>query len=383
MPVLPPLALYIHIPWCIRKCPYCDFNSHRAGADLPETDYVAVLLRDLDTELSGVEGRTVDTLFIGGGTPSLMAAETIDALLAGVRARIPVSADAEITLEANPGAADQARFEGYRQAGVNRLSIGIQSFDDAMLQRLGRVHDRPAALAAVAAARAAGFSNLNLDLMFGLPGQTLAGAMEDMTTALQLEPTHLSFYQLTLEPNTAFYKYPPALPDPDAAWAIQQQGQTLLAGAGFRQYEVSAWCRDDALCRHNLNYWQFGDYIGIGAGAHGKITFVDDGFRVIRTARIKHPDHYLAKTPGSPASGTRLPVPAAELPFEFLMNAWRLREGFDCTLFEARTGQPLASVESRLDGCIRAGLIEHHGDNLRCTAHGFNFLDTVLQRFLP
>lgn len=268
----PPLSLYVHIPWCARKCPYCDFNSHAADRAVPERAYVDALLRDLEDELPGVGSRPIATLFIGGGTPSLFSAEAIARLLEGIRARVALAGDAEITLEANPGSADQDRFRGFRQAGVNRLSIGVQSFAPEKLRRLGRIHDREQALKAVAAARAAGFDNINLDLMFGLPEQTVTAALDDLATAIALGPKHLSFYQLTVEPNTRFYKDPPRLPDEDTVEAMQRACQALLARQGYRRYEVSAYAQTDFRCRHNLNYWQFGDYLGIGAGAHGKLT---------------------------------------------------------------------------------------------------------------
>ena len=286
----PPLSLYIHIPWCIRKCPYCDFNSHRAEADLPERGYITARLDDLDVDRAGVQGRRIETIFLGGGTPSLFSAEAISQLLEGVRQRVVLAADAEITLEANPGTAEAGKFRGFRQAGVNRLSLGLQSFNDAQLQRLGRIHGRAEALRAVELARAAGIDNLNLDLMFGLPGQTAEEGLADIRTAIDLQPEHVSYYQLALEPNTVFHKYPPRLPEDEAIWSIQQAGQAMLAEQGYRQYEVSAYARPGRRCRHNLNYWHFGDYLGIGAGAHGKITRMHTG-EIIRTAKIRHPQH--------------------------------------------------------------------------------------------
>lgn len=378
---LPSLSLYIHIPWCVRKCPYCDFNSHRAEGVLPELDYVAALLSDLDGELPGTGGRAIETIFIGGGTPSLMSAEAMALLLDGVRARADIAATAEITLEANPGTAECGRFLGFRQAGVNRLSLGIQSFEDDHLRRLGRIHGREEALRAVGMARAAGFDNLNLDLMFGLPGQTSTQAQADLRTAIALRPAHVSFYQLTLEPNTVFHKYPPTLPAEETTWEIQQACQTLLAEQGYRQYEVSAYARDGARCRHNLNYWQFGDYLGIGAGAHGKITDPDTG-TVIRTVKIRHPRHYLEAMDEPARRGSRTVVPPGDLRFEFLMNALRLREGFAERLLTQRTGLPYRVLEPELSRCIDGGLLELCDGRIRCTPTGFNFLDTVLQRFL-
>lgn len=377
----PPLGLYIHIPWCVRKCPYCDFNSHQAEATLPEMEYVAALLRDLEGELPGVAGREIDTIFIGGGTPSLFSTEAITGLLQGIRERVPMAGTAEVTLEANPGTVESGKFRGFRQAGVNRLSIGAQSFDPAQLQCLGRIHGREEAIAAADMAREAGFENLNLDLMFGLPGQTVEQALADIRTALSLRPSHLSFYQLTLEPNTLFHKYPPILPEDEVAWNIQQSCQALLAEQGYRQYEVSAYAREGARCRHNLNYWRFGDYIGIGAGAHGKITDMQRA-TIIRTARIKHPRHYLEAAGQPERQGMRRAVAPSERRFEFLMNALRLREGFHAGLFHERTGLPSAALEPEMSRCIDAGLLEQCDGHFRCTPTGFNFLDTVLQRFL-
>jgi oxygen-independent coproporphyrinogen-3 oxidase len=377
----PPLGLYLHIPWCVRKCPYCDFNSHAAGEALPERAYVAALLTDLEQALAAVVGRTVETLFIGGGTPSLFSAEAIAALLDGVRSCLTVAPDAEITLEANPGTAESGKFRGFREAGVNRLSIGVQSFDAGHLQRLGRIHGREEALRAAVLAREAGFDNFNLDLMFGLPDQTREQALADVRTAIALGPTHLSFYQLTLEPNTLFHKYPPRLPEDDAIWAIQRDCQALLAEQGYHQYEVSAYAREGRGCRHNLNYWRFGDYLGIGAGAHGKLTDLKTG-TVTRTWKIKHPAHYLDATGQPERRGGRAEVGRDELPFEFLMNALRLREGFPEALFAERTGLPLEVLEPELAACVDEGLLAREGGVIRCTETGYNFLDNVLQRFL-
>jgi putative oxygen-independent coproporphyrinogen III oxidase len=375
-----PLSLYIHVPWCVRKCPYCDFNSHAAESTLPERDYVAALLADLDGEAAAVRGRTVETIFIGGGTPSLFSPEAIAALLAGVRVRVAVAGDAEITLEANPGTAESGKFLGFRAAGVNRLSIGVQSFESAHLSRLGRIHGREEALKAADMAQAAGFRNFNLDLMFGLPDQTPAQALADVRTAIGLEPAHISFYQLTLEPNTVFHKYPPRLPEDDRIWAMQQDCQALLAERGYLQYEVSAYAREGFRCRHNLNYWRFGDYLGIGAGAHGKLT--DAAGTVTRTFKIKHPRHYLEARGRPERQGGREVVTVADLPFEFLMNHLRLREGFAEPAFAERTGLPLETLEPELSECLADGWLERREGRIRCTATGFDFLDNVLQRFL-
>ncbi|MEW6039054.1 MAG: radical SAM family heme chaperone HemW [Pseudomonadota bacterium] len=373
----PPLGLYIHVPWCVRKCPYCDFNSHRAEGTLPERDYIAALLNDLARDVRRVAGRCVESVFIGGGTPSLLSPEAVGLLLDGVRARTALAADAEITLEANPGTAESAKFKGFRAAGVNRLSIGVQSFDDARLTALGRMHDGRAAIEAAAMAREAGFANFNLDLMFGLPGQTTAQAKRDMATAIAQRPTHISYYQLTLEPNTLFHRFPPALPDADAAWDIQQAGQALLAEAGYRQYEVSAYARDGFRCRHNVNYWRFGDYLGLGAGAHGKITDPASG-RITRLWKTRHPAQYLDTL----SLGGEHAVSPENLPFEFLMNHLRLREGFELGDFTEATGLEPSALEPALSECLSEGLLERAGSLIRCTDTGWNFLDDVLQRFL-
>jgi putative oxygen-independent coproporphyrinogen III oxidase len=378
---MPPLSLYIHIPWCVRKCPYCDFNSHAAVEAAPERAYVAALLDDLDRELAAAQNRRLETIFIGGGTPSLFSAEAIAALLDGIRQRADLAPDAEITLEANPGTAESGKFRGFREAGVNRLSIGAQSFGAEQLKALGRIHGPEEAVQAARLARAAGFDNFNLDLMFGLPGQGIPEVLADLRAALALEPTHLSFYQLTLEPNTVFHKHPPPLPDPDATWDIQQAGQALLAEHGYAQYEVSAYAQPGRRCRHNLNYWRFGDYLGIGAGAHGKLTDPETG-HIARTWKIKHPQHYLDARHDPARQGGREHVAPDALPFEFLMNALRLREGYPEALFAERTGLDPARLEPELGACVADGLLEHHGGNVRCTATGYNFLDNVLQRFL-
>jgi oxygen-independent coproporphyrinogen-3 oxidase len=378
----PPLGLYVHVPWCVRKCPYCDFNSHRANGVVPERDYIAALLRDLDQEIPRIADRPIASVFLGGGTPSLLSADAIRTLLDGIRARVRLTPDAEITLEANPGTAESAKFEGFRRAGVNRLSLGVQSFDDAKLRALGRIHDRRAAVEAVRVARAAGFDNCNLDLMFGLPGQTVADVLHDLQTAIGLRPSHISFYQLTLEPNTWFHRFPPALPTEDEVWEMQLAGQSLLREGGFQQYEVSAYARPDHRCRHNLNYWRFGDYLGIGAGAHGKLTDPDSGV-VTRTWKVKHPARYLEAAGQPKALGDVCRVETGQLPFEFLMNQLRLRDGFTFRDFTDRTGLPRSALEPTLSECLAEGLLEMSGDRIRCSDTGWNFLDDVLQRFLP
>ena len=376
-----PLALYVHIPWCVRKCPYCDFNSHEARGPLPERAYVDALLVDLEQDLPRVWGRRMESVFIGGGTPSLLSAEALDRLLSGLRARLPLRPDLEITLEANPGAVEQGRFAEFRSAGVNRLSIGVQSFNNDHLHTLGRIHDRRAAFAAAEAAHAAGLDNFNLDLMFGLPGQTVAQALADVANAIALQPAHVSYYQLTLEPNTLFYQSPPTLPDEDLIDAIQERAQAELARQGYARYEVSAYARENRRCRHNLNYWEFGDYLGIGAGAHGKLTDPAAG-RIHRLWKLKHPQDYLAQA-GTPAGlGGDAPIRETDLPVEFLMNALRLVEGTPATLFEERTGLPLAALEPALSRVRARGLMETDSARLQPTATGLRFLNDLLQEFM-
>lgn len=376
----PPLGLYVHIPWCVRRCPYCDFNSHHAMEVLPERRYVAALLADLELEPAAFDARPVQTVFIGGGTPSLFSVGAIADLLEGVARRIPLAEDAEITLEANPDTAEAGKFAGFRAAGVNRLSIGIQSFHDRHLAALGRIHDRREALAAVEMARTAGFANFNLDLMFGLPGQSAEEAAADVRAAIALEPAQISYYQLTLEPGTPFAKHPPALPEDGQLWGIQHTGQALLAEAGYRQYEVSAYARDGFQCRHNRNYWEFGDYLGIGAGAHGKLTQADGVIQ--RRWKLRQPAAYLEKAGTAQALAGSETVAEAQQPLEFLMNALRLREGFAEKLFCERTALPLAALQPQLDACRADGLLLREHGRIRCTERGWQFLDTVLGRFL-
>ena len=375
-----PLSLYLHFPWCVRKCPYCDFNSHALRGEVPEQAYVDALLRDLDFELRDAEARPLASLFCGGGTPSLFSATAIGRVLEGVQRRLSFAPDIEITLEANPGTADASNFRGYRAAGVNRLSIGVQSFDATMLKALGRIHGPDEARRAVALAREAGFDNINLDLMYALPQQSLTGAAADLDAAFALAPEHLSYYHLTLEPNTEFHARPPPLPDADAAWAMQEQGQALLAQRGYEQYEVSAYARTGRRCRHNLNYWEFGDYIGVGAGAHGKRTGAG-GIR--RRARQKHPRGYLEAAGTAAALQEDKVVPAAELPFEFAMNALRLNEGFRPQAFEQRTGLSYAALAQPLARALGQGLIEQPGAAVRPSERGRAFLNPLVEMFLP
>ncbi len=379
---LPPLALYVHVPWCVRKCPYCDFNSHALREELPERAYIDALIADLEQELPTVWGRSLSSVFIGGGTPSLVSAEGIDRLLSTARALLPLPPTAEVTLEANPGTLEQGRFAEFRAAGINRLSIGVQSFDDARLLALGRIHGRAEALRAVEAARAAGFDSFNLDLMYGLPGQDVAGALADLDTALALEPPHLSHYQLTLEPNTAFHRAPPPLPEEDAVWDMQERCQERLARAGYEHYEVSAYARAGHRSRHNTNYWTFGDYLGIGAGAHGKLSDAQ-AQRILRTAKRRHPRDYLghAASPGRIADSRALS--RADAGFEFMLNALRLVEGFPSALFAERTGLPIRTVEAPLRCAEERGWIEWTLSDIRPTATGQRYLNDLLELFLP
>ena len=373
--VLPPLALYVHIPWCVRKCPYCDFNSHEQGGELPERDYIRKLVGDLEAMLPSVWGRRLLSIFIGGGTPSLFSPEAIDELLAAVRARLPVDPAAEITLEANPGTVEAARFRGFREAGVNRLSIGVQSFNDALLAALGRIHSAAQARRAVEAALAS-FDNVNVDLMYGLPNQSPEGASGDIGHAIALGVPHISAYQLTIEPNTVFYRKRPALPEHDACADMQLAVEAALAGAGYEHYETSAFAKAGRRCRHNLNYWEFGDYLGIGAGAHGKVSFPD---RITRHERIKQPKDYLLR--GDTIAVQRT-VDVAELPFEFMLNGLRLVEGFPAALFTERTGLPLQLIARKLDEAQAQGLLERDCQRIRPTERGRLFLNDLLERFV-
>lgn len=380
----PPLSLYVHLPWCVRKCPYCDFNSHElgnknTGGALPEADYVDALLRDLTHDLPYVWGRRVETVYFGGGTPSLFSPAAIERLLAGIRALVPLAPGCEITLEANPGVAEYGRFAEFRAAGINRVSLGIQSFDDDKLRALGRIHGGKEARAAAAAA-AELFDNFNLDLMFGLPGQDADAARTDLATALAFAPPHLSLYQLTLEPNTAFYKQPPPLPGEDAVAAMQDDLQARLAAAGLRQYEVSAYAREGRASRHNLNYWRFGDYVGIGAGAHGKLTQQD---RILRLAKVRQPKRYMETAGGDAAIDERRTLTRDDAVFEFMLNALRLSDGFDAALFSERTGLPLAAAEPTLQRAQAQGLIDWNGHRIQPTARGRRYLNDAVALFLP
>ncbi len=373
--VLPPLALYVHIPWCVRKCPYCDFNSHERAGALPEREYIERLFLDLEAVLPSVWGRRVLSLFIGGGTPSLFSPESIETLLSGVRARLQLEPGAEITLEANPGTVEAARFAGFRQAGVNRISIGAQSFDDRMLAALGRIHGADEARRAVAAALHS-FDNVNLDLMYALPGQSLAMARADAEEAVRLGVPHVSAYQLTIEPNTVFWSKPPQLPQHDESADMQLAVEDVLCAAGYGHYETSAFASAGHRCRHNLNYWEFGDYVGIGAGAHGKVSFPD---RITRHSRIKQPREYLLSKDSLVEDRE---VPAKEIPFEFMLNALRLIDGFEMRLFWERTGLQISSIEKSLRKAENASLLERDWRRIRPSARGRLFLNELLELFL-
>ena len=372
---LPPLALYVHIPWCVRKCPYCDFNSHERVGALPEAEYVDKLLADLEQMLPSVWGRRLGTVFIGGGTPSLFSPDAIDRLLSGVRARLPLEPSAEITLEANPGTVEAGRFGGFRQAGVNRISVGVQSFDGAMLSALGRIHDGGEARRAIDAALES-FDNVNVDIMYGLPGQNLGMAGADLAQAIASGVPHVSAYQLTIEPNTAFYRRPPPLPEHDLCADMQLAAEARLREAGYEHYETSAFARPGRRSRHNLNYWQFGDYLGIGAGAHGKVSFPD---RITRHARIKQPRDYLQ---AANTIAEERALAASEIPLEFMLNALRLIEGFEVSLFAERTGLALAAVGEALAKAEAAGLLERDWKRIRPTERGRLFLNQLLELFL-
>ncbi|MFZ7136425.1 radical SAM family heme chaperone HemW [Avibacterium avium] len=380
-PLFPPLSLYVHIPWCVQKCPYCDFNSHAQKGGIPEQEYIAHLLADLRQDLAryqaSIGDRTLHSIFIGGGTPSLFSAQSIAQLLQGIEQQIPFAPNIEITLEANPGTAEASRFAGYVEAGVNRLSLGIQSFDDEKLQRLGRIHNSAEAKSAVQMAKDAGFKRINLDLMHGLPNQTLTQALDDLRQAIALEPSHLSWYQLTIEPNTMFAYRPPTLPDDDALWDIFEQGHQLLSQAGYEQYETSAYAKAGDQCRHNLNYWRFGDYLAIGCGAHGKLTFPNGD--ILRFSKTKHPKGYMR--------GEYLyeekPIPLDERPFEFFMNRFRLLEPVPKIEFENLTGLSSDVIAEQIDWAKSQKYIQENHRTWQITEQGKLFLNELLTEFLP
>jgi len=376
---LPPLSLYVHLPWCIKKCPYCDFNSHEmAGAEPPEQRYIDALIADLEASLPLIWGRSVHSIFIGGGTPSLFSPGAIDRLLAELRARLRLDADCEITLEANPGTFEKDRFKAFRHAGVTRLSVGVQSFNDAHLKALGRVHDSAQAIAAVQEA-AANFETFNLDIMYALPGQTLEGLEKDMRQALALSPPHISIYHLTIEPNTYFAKFPPVIPEEDLAYAMLDRITEMTAQAGMQRYEVSAYAKPGHRCFHNLNYWQFGDYLGIGAGAHSKLSFAH---RIVRQVRWREPKLYMDKALAGQAGTQENEISRADLPFEFMLNALRLRDGFKLQDFAEKTGLPVSVLQTGLDEAERKGLIERDMTSIIPTDRGFDFLNDLHSLFL-
>ncbi|HEY3488312.1 MAG TPA: radical SAM family heme chaperone HemW [Gammaproteobacteria bacterium] len=377
----PPLSLYVHIPWCVKKCPYCDFNSHVHAGGLPQREYISALLQDLETELPDIWGRSILSVFIGGGTPSLFSGESIDNLLSGLRARLNLAPDIEITLEANPGTVEQQRFSEYRDCGVNRISIGVQSFNPAHLQKLGRIHDEREAAHAVTAAQKAGFDNINIDLMYGLPQQSLQQALADIETAIRLEPTHISHYQLTIEPNTAFFHRPPALPNDERIWTMQQQCQTLLQHAGYTQYEVSAYARSRRRCLHNLNYWQFGDYVGIGAGAHQKLTLLNK-MVIQRRWKQRLPEQYLSSMMQKQHIEGQTEPTRGELEFEFMLNALRLTDGFEPALFYERTGIPLTAIAPTLELAEQRELLTWNHKLIKPTELGRRFLNELLLLFM-
>jgi putative oxygen-independent coproporphyrinogen III oxidase len=382
MDPLPPLSLYIHFPWCVAKCPYCDFNSHSLRGDLPAKEYVDALLDDLGQVDGAVFERPLASIFMGGGTPSLFPPDEISRLLGTVAERFDFAPAIEITLEANPGGVEHAAFSGYRAAGINRLSIGVQSFADSKLRALGRIHDAAAARQAFAEARAAGFTNINLDLMFALPEQSLAQARSDIDAALELNPEHISYYHLTLEPNTVFYKQPPLLPDSDLAWDIQHAGAEQLCSAGFSNYEVSAWAKPGRECQHNLNYWRYGDYLGLGAGAHGKLSATDG--RVERETRAAHPREYLRRLQSGGSPVTRSSVADQDRVFEFMLNALRLKDGFALVEFERQTGLPASNLAAGLrEAKQKQLLVESPSGCWRPSERGWRFLDDLQGIFLP
>ena len=375
---LPPLSLYVHVPWCLKKCPYCDFNSHELTSTLPEQRYIEALLADLEAALPLIWGRPVHSIFIGGGTPSMLVPDTVDCLIGALRARLPLEPQCEITMEANPGTFEKARFRGYAQAGVTRLSVGVQSFDDVHLQAIGRVHDRAQALAAVEEA-ARSFGTFNLDLMYALPGQTMQQLNADVATALGFSPPHLSIYHLTVEPNTYFAKFPPVIPEDDTAYAMLDRITELTALQGLERYEVSAYAKAGHRCRHNLNYWQFGDYLGIGAGAHSKLSFAH---RVVRQVRLRDPQKYMDGALRGNAITQDDDVSRADLPFEYMLNALRLRHGFALRDFSERTGLAVTSIEKALSQAELKGLITRDLQQVRPTDRGFDFLSDLQTLFL-
>jgi len=375
-----PLSLYIHIPWCIKKCPYCDFNSHEARNGIPEERYLNALVKDLENELPNIWGRSIESIFIGGGTPSLFSSEGIDFLLKSLRERLTIRPNIEITMEANPGTFEQERFTGFRRAGINRLSIGIQSYNKTHLKSLGRIHNKEEALNSATIVNQAGFENFNLDLMFGLPNQTVQEALFDLEQAIQAKPNHLSWYQLTIEENTLFHYSPPAIPEDELIWNMQQQGQSLLEDSGYEQYEVSAYAYNKQRSKHNMNYWKFGDYLGIGAGAHGKITMPDGS--IIRHTKYRHPEEYMTKSLNDEARSTEKLLKKEDIIFEFMLNIARLKQGFTSNLFEERTWLSFSEIDQKLDLLIEKGLLEKQENKYQPTTKGYLFVNEIVNQFL-
>jgi oxygen-independent coproporphyrinogen-3 oxidase len=377
-----PLSLYVHIPWCIKKCPYCDFNSHEIQNTLPEEQYIDALILDLKSHIKDVNGRKVTSIFIGGGTPSLFSAKSIQLLISTINNLLKLDDDVEITIEANPGTTDQKNFSGFREAGVNRISIGAQSFADSQLQLLGRIHDAQTARDSVHAAQQAGFENINIDLMYALPQQDLAAATDDIEQAIALNPTHISYYQLTIEPNTSFYRQPPRLPDSQLSWKIQQAGMQLLATQGYQQYEVSAYAKQGYQCVHNTNYWQFGDYLGIGAGAHQKLSLSVPN-SIFRCEKPKHPQQYMRYINDEKVTHDAHTLSEQDIIFEFMLNALRLKRGFTTQQFELHTGLSIEKINQSLQTHITEGLLIQNKNRIYCSERGYGFLDNVLQNWLP
>jgi len=379
---LPPLSLYIHVPWCVRKCPYCDFNSHKSPDELPEHAYIDALIRDLEQELPAVWGRTIQTIFIGGGTPSLFSAEAYERLFSALRALLPFSPQVEITLEANPGTFEAQRFADYLDLGINRLSVGVQSFNNKSLTALGRIHDSKQAITAIETAHKVGFENFNLDLMFGLPHQTEQTARSDVETAISLAPSHISYYQLTLEPNTLFHKQPPQLPDEDPIIDWQIDNQERLAKAGYQQYEVSAYAKDNQRCQHNVNYWQFGDYLGIGAGAHGKLSDASTQ-AITRRSKQKQPQAYMDNAGKPSVILSEEKISRQDIGFEFMLNALRLTDGFPTALFYQHAGIPISHIDSALNLAEQEGFLTRTVHRIQTTEKGQRYLNSLIELFLP
>ena len=376
---LPPLSLYIHIPWCVKKCPYCDFNSHEAQSDIPESDYVDILCQDFDRDYEYCDSRPLQSIFIGGGTPSLFSPKSFEKILSHIQAKASLSTDCEITLEANPGTAEADKFSGYFAAGINRLSIGIQSFDEQQLKNLGRIHSSDESKRAIEFARSVGFENFNLDLMHGLPGQSVSDALNDLRTAIDFDPRHISWYQLTIEPNTVFYAHPPTSPEEPILNSLEDAGLALLEESGYQRYEVSAFSKEGCHSRHNLNYWEFGDYLGIGAGAHGKLTLAEEK-TIVRTQKHRQPNHYLSKSIQSKIKRTEI-LPD-ERAIEFLLNALRSKHGFSESIFQSRTGLPFSSIGKKVEYLIAGGLLQRRAGRIAASDKGYRLLNSLLQEFL-